>query len=619
MRSLTITAFTFLWLSLPLISMAQVTYDTESHALKKAGSVNVQALKKDFMPQLERVEAAPLPGGKEAKDQLEAIKSELPPKKDGGNSKKQSTKTQEQPFVAQSFEGNQPDGIPNDNDLAISNDGDIVSVTNSMIYMFNEDGTQNKKVSLNKFADTLDIQAGKYDPRVLYDPSEDRFIMVFLNGNTDSTSQVTLAFSKSNDPTQDWNLYSLDGSPVNNQTWSDFPMMAINEEEFYLTLNLIYTDSSWQEGFQQTIIWQVEKQNGYQGQQLTTELYKNITLDNENLRNLRPVQGGSGLTASGMQFLSNNSFALEDNEFFLVSLTGSLDNPPATLTVESIMANNDYGVSPDANQRKQHKFQTNDARVLSAFYENGQIQFAGNTRNLNNNMATIFHGILENPDQNPSIDLTLVDRPNLEYGYPSIAYAGAKGSNEDKSILFFNHSGDSTNAGNSALFYEEGQYLGPFMIKKGDSYVNTYTATSERWGDYTGLQRKYNEAKTFWSAGYYGVYKDFVHANSTWISKIKVDWGASAEQAGKTKPEPKVYPNPADEKLNVDFSIEQGGIYNYKIVNLQGKTVKHLIKTLTKPGVNELSFSLEPLDPGVYFVIAQQGQEVLFKQKFLKN
>ncbi|MBL0052360.1 MAG: hypothetical protein IPP29_13025 [Bacteroidetes bacterium] len=44
--------------------------------------------------------------------------------------------------------------------------------------------------------------------------------------------------------------------------WTDFPMMALTNDELFITVNLLYPDSSWQTGFNETIIWQVNKHDG---------------------------------------------------------------------------------------------------------------------------------------------------------------------------------------------------------------------------------------------------------------------------------------------------------------------------------------------------------------------
>ena len=64
------------------------------------------------------------------------------------------------------FQGNPYNfSVPNDNDVAISNDGMIVSVINSTINIYTETGEELYVVSLSAFSDTLDILESDFDPR----------------------------------------------------------------------------------------------------------------------------------------------------------------------------------------------------------------------------------------------------------------------------------------------------------------------------------------------------------------------------------------------------------------------------------------------------------------------
>ena len=125
---------------------------------------------------------------------------------------------------------------PNDNDMAISNGGKIISVINSTIFFYDvpTDTTQGA-LSLAAFSNPLGMPHQEFDPKVSYDPIEDRFVLVCLNGFTDSTSDIIVGFSQTNDPTGTWNLYSLPGDPLNNNLWTDYPIIALTQGELFIT------------------------------------------------------------------------------------------------------------------------------------------------------------------------------------------------------------------------------------------------------------------------------------------------------------------------------------------------------------------------------------------------
>ena len=72
----------------------------------------------------------------------------------------------------------------------------------------------------------------RYDPKIIYDPNEDRFILVMLN-STDDLNWIVIGFSTSNDPGGSWNMYKLYGNYGNDSTWFDYPSVAITNNEFF--------------------------------------------------------------------------------------------------------------------------------------------------------------------------------------------------------------------------------------------------------------------------------------------------------------------------------------------------------------------------------------------------
>src|SRR5262249_23095061 len=153
--------------------------------------------------------------------------------------------------------------VPNDNDLAVSNSGVVCSVTNITIWSKHLDSTLIHAGYLHNITSSLGLQQEEFDPKIIYDPQSDRFICIMLNGFTDSTSNVLVGFSQTNSSYGAWNFYVLPGNPLGDTSWTDFPMASITNQELFITVNLLYNDSSWQAGFRQTIVWQIKKSEGY--------------------------------------------------------------------------------------------------------------------------------------------------------------------------------------------------------------------------------------------------------------------------------------------------------------------------------------------------------------------
>lgn len=600
---------------------AEVT-SSEIMRFPKTGTLEVSAITEDYFPHLQHLEM-PKPGGNMYFDYLQGIKSQIKPQPNAEQSTGERA-TLEGPIVWRQFEGNAYNfGAPNDNDMAISNGGKVVSVINSTVNFYEENGTLLKSVSLQAFSDTLKLTAHKYDPRTLYDPLTDRFVVVYLSGSNDSTSNIVVAFSQSNNPMGKWNFYSLPGEPLLDTTWTDYPILTLTEDELLITVNALQNNKSWQEGFKQSYIWQIDKNDGYQGLALDTRLRSGIKYNGKPIRNLCPVQGGSRPMAGNVHyFVSDRNFAAENDTVFLITLTGSVSDPSPAIDVWVLKSESGkYGVPPSAHQPSTHTFETNDARILDAFIENGIIQFVGNSVNKPTGKAGVMHGTITMNTAVPHLKINILGHQNLEFGYPGIAYAG-DGDADDDAFIFVNHSSDTVPAGNSIFLYKNGEYSAPQRLKAGKSYVNVISGKTERWGDYSGVQRKYNELGVAWVAGSYGYKKSqFELLNGTWISQVK---SPLVFQTGVTETQPeenrlKVYPSPLPkaQPVVVEFEAKKSGYADFTIYDMNGKAVHHLLTQKMKAGNNRFSFIPGPLKSGIYIIRISQNGERVVEQKFV--
>jgi hypothetical protein len=607
----------FCLLSLNVWCQNKITYSSsEILSIPRAAVINPLNVKIDWFVNLQNIEKA---NPEMTTSELQQIKATIPAKKSLSYSF--SPQLISQPVLQNSFEGNRFNKrVPNDNDIAISNDSKIVTVTNSIIYFYNSDNSLIDTLSLETFASDLNMLEGKYDPRVIYDPLTDRFIMVFLNGFDDSTSFAIVAFSKTNDPTDDWNVYSLSGNPLHDTSWSDFPMIAINEKELFITFNLLKNDIDWKTGFKQTIAWQIDKNSGYTGVSLKTRLYSNINFNGKRLRNLCPVQGGSKPIGDHMYFLSNKNFSVNTDSFFIGEITGTLNDTSLKLNMNVGFSDIHYGVPPSADQPLNRLSETNDARVLDAYIENGDIYFVGNSINFDNNQASIYHGKVSvaNP---ANIKLFILKDAKLEFGYPSIAYTGTTWS-PDESIILFDHTSSTVYPGVSCLFYKNGEYSDILRIKEGKTSIFVQSGKNQRWGDYTGLQRKYNEYGVVWGSGYFGKYDSLgtlTRVNGTWISKLVSPTYNSIKDRNVSVPSiVKTYPNPINKDFTIEFDCQHTSVFEFQLYDGSGKQIKLLLRNLVYAGKNVFSFNTEPLNAGIYYLIIKSKEEKVTQKLFIE-
>lgn len=79
--------------------------------------------------------------------------------------------------------------------------------------------------------------SGTFDPKIIYDFEEDRWVFVTCAGSTPGESRLYMGVSTSSDPSGDWNLYSYVADPAN-QVWFDYPSMGFNGKWIVVSGNM---------------------------------------------------------------------------------------------------------------------------------------------------------------------------------------------------------------------------------------------------------------------------------------------------------------------------------------------------------------------------------------------
>ena len=527
----------------------------------------------DFFTAVQCIEK-PVPGGIPMKPSSESQKSKVHP-----STLSQNT-TLSSPFVGKNFFANPfYNSTPNDNDIAVSNDCKIVSVSNTLIYFHDCQadsslGTQ----SLSSFAAALNLPHDEFDPIIEYDPVNDRFIIVFLNGFTDSTSSIILGFSQTNNPKGAWNLYSLPGNPKNNGLWTDYPMMSVSPTELFITVNLLYPDSSWQTGFVESLVWQLKTSDGYNGTTLQAAMHDSIFWNGKPIRNLCPARGGNAPYGPHQYFVSNRNFATNCDTVFLVKISDTLGAPGQTVSVTQLNSNANYSFPPDARQFATHKMATNDARNLGAIYENDILQYVHNTLDTSTGFCAVYHGVIQQVSSNPIVSGYIINDTICDLGYPNISYIG-NSSFDNSCIINFNHTAPTVYAGCSVVKTDgNGQYSNRVIVKNGTSYVNVLSSALERWGDYSGTQRKYNEPGKIWMNGYYGYLQSSLRRHGTWVAEIALSPQDVGIQESNQESSLKLFPNPVSTIVTLEIRLEKNEYLNFVVYDLAGKTVKVLLR-----------------------------------------
>jgi hypothetical protein len=505
--------------------------------IKKSHTIKASDIKQGYNAQIIHLEA-PVPGGDSyrgfLREQKKLVRATYPLKI--GEQQKNKSLTPA-PIINKSVgktrklpNGNVlpiTGGIPNDNTLAVSKDEILISGINSVIYAYDlkKDSSlfPTQMVALENIANGGRFE-NFYDPKLMYDVEEDRFILTFLGNNRPENSKVMMAFSVTNNPLDGWHVYTIPGNPLDNNRWTDYPAISLTSNELFYTANLIIPDVSWQLGFDGSVIWQIDKKAGYNGEAtLPTKLWSDIKYENRFLRNLHPVVGASGITED-VYFISNRNFDISNDSVFLVKLNGDINDANANLEIKMAKSDLAYGLAPNGRQENTPAndpttgLDINDSRVLGAFIESGNIQFVNTSVNPETGLSAIYHGFIENlEDDSPLVKGKIIGHPSLDLAYPNIAWTGNQPC-EAQAIIGFNFTSPTDYAGIGSVFFSnDSAHSDIIRLKDGENYVDRLSGAYDRWGDYFGIQRLHHDPKRVVTGGFYGLQNK---VSGTWFNVL---------------------------------------------------------------------------------------------------
>jgi hypothetical protein len=155
--------------------------------------------------------------------------------------------------------GDNNSAIPPDTDGAVG-PGHLVVALNSQIEIQTRTGTLISAVGLLSFWSSLGVSSVT-DPRVVYDPYGQRWVIVTAGDPETSASAILIGVSHNSDPTAGWNLYRV---PVDTAglLWADFPTLGFNRNWIAVGANEFTISGTF---FQHSAIWAFDKANLYAG------------------------------------------------------------------------------------------------------------------------------------------------------------------------------------------------------------------------------------------------------------------------------------------------------------------------------------------------------------------
>ncbi|MCX6247547.1 MAG: T9SS type A sorting domain-containing protein [Bacteroidetes bacterium] len=512
------------------------------------------------------------------------------------------------PILGTNFAANVFSGLtPPDNNMAISDGGYIVSVVNSTLEYYDMYGTQLYSSSFSSFFNDPDLSGMLYDPVVLYDSGSDRFFMVILHGTTSATSKVVCCFSQTNNPNDGWWYYKLTGNVLSDGSWFDYPKIGVSNHEVYVTGNLFHDDDT----YNQSVLLQMTKAPGYVGGSLSYLYWSGIT--NSPFTMVPASYGLAGNYGPGIYLVSTYENGAS-SKIYLFDLTDDMTGSP-TINGYSV----DVTITTAGNALQSGTsvvLNTDDTRVMDAFYLNGIVQFVFHSERSNNYNGINYNRLTVSPLSNWNINFGV---DGMDYCYPSIAAFGS--SYSDKSALVtFSRSGSTIFPETRVVYFDDsGANSSSTLVKAGETYVDVYQGGGvTRWGDYTGIATKTNSSPPeVWLSGSYGAAQAGENALNSWIGQITWETTGVPGPVKQPAANAKVYPNPAYDMFSLEFSLDKSAMVEISVIDGAGRMVKLLMKDKANEGKNLFSFNKGALANGIYFLQVVSEKKIVANEKIV--
>ena len=174
----------------------------------------------------------PLPGGE---------KSNLPV---GAVDKLSATVNPGAQFAGMTMNG----WYPPDADIAVG-PSHIVEVVNSSFAIYTKTGTKQLEQTFQTLFNGVAVATTLFDPKVIYDRFNDRYVMIVLEKSTNpQISKVLVAISDDGDPNGTWHRYRLEGALTVGgvDCWLDYPGFGYNQDGYVISGNMFgFADNNW--------------------------------------------------------------------------------------------------------------------------------------------------------------------------------------------------------------------------------------------------------------------------------------------------------------------------------------------------------------------------------------
>lgn len=398
--------------------------------------------------------------------------------------------------------------VPPDPEMA-AGPGHLIAVINVAFEIYDKTGTTLvPPTSFNAFFSPLggDCDSGTFDPNVLYDEEEDRWILAIDGSGT----TYCIAVSMTPDPTGPWYQYAVPALP-GGATFHDYPHTGVGDTYIVVGANQ-FSGAFFLEGR----VWALDKTVMYAGGALSPVTYSTGSDGTPQPLHLHGYLQGTWPSLGSTHYFVTDPYdgCTQDVWRWVVPAA-----PTIVASFDLCAATGVAGGFPVAwPQLGGAAITANDWRMRGFEYRNGY--------------GWVTDSISCNPGGG-TVDCVRWNQMDLVPSTPTLTQAGVYASSGEYRTfpdLAVNHCDDMAigyTKGSSTTYpsvwvtgRESGDPLGTLqaetLLKAGEGVYTGFDAPPRRWGDYTGMTID-PDGETFW---YLGEYSKSIAAAATWGNYI---------------------------------------------------------------------------------------------------
>lgn len=412
--------------------------------------------------------------------------------------------------------------IPPDTQGAVGPNHLMITL-NDVVTIQNKSGGVIRTVTLRSFWASLGNPT-PFDPRVTYDPYNNRWIFIAAANAQSATSSLLIGVSQTFDPTGVWNLYRIDVD-ASNLVWIDNPTVGFNKNWITVQGNMFNVSNN---AFNRSHIYVFNKARLYAHLSATFKLFSSNTI------------GGSQVPAQTFDPSLTTQYLIQNwngntggkGLLRLYKITGAVGSevfaPVAFPTSPSPWASSapiiNKGFAPQRGTTL--RIANNDSRIQDVVYRNGSLwttqtiflpatstptHSAAQWWQINTAGAVLQRGRIEDP-------LATATNGRFFYAFPSIAV-----NKQNDALVGYSRFSSGTFASAAYSFRlatdAANTMRAPVVFKAGlATYTKDFGGGQIRWGDYSNAVVDPANARDFWTI------QEYANTPSGATSRWGVEW-----------------------------------------------------------------------------------------------